>query len=137
MMQYPPCSNILAVLMTSKKEEMASKASNLLCGAVKMQFGDVILGTDRIEDMKVAALSGDSDIERKTDINRLAPLSVIGPAKANLSKVNDIYRYVIYLKCEDYILLKEVKNFMEGFVQFSEQFKDCTVQYDFNPMNGY
>ena len=137
MMQYPPCSNILAVLMTSKKEEMASKASNLLCGAVKMQFGDVIIGTDRIEDMKAAVLSGDSDIERKTDINRLAQLSVIGPAKANLSKVNDIYRYVIYLKCEDYILLKEVKNFMEGFVQFSEQFKDCTVQYDFNPMNGY
>ncbi|MDO5293799.1 MAG: primosomal protein N' [bacterium] len=111
MVKYPPCSNILAVLLTSKKEQVVVQASKLLGGAVSTQF---------------AYLNEETEV-----------LKVIGPAKANLSKVNDVFRYVIHLKCEDYDLLKQVKNYMEGFVQYSEYFKYCSVQYDFNPMNGY
>lgn len=114
MMQYPPIANILAVLLTSKKDEIVEQASKLLAGAVKMQFG----------------------IEQTAEV-KSSDMTVIGPAQATLSKVNDVYRYVIYLKCENYMMLKDAKNYMEGFVEYSEYFKYCNVQYDFNPMNGY
>lgn len=111
MVKYPPCSNIVAVLLTSKREQEVVRGANLLAAAAKKQF---------------------EQVNQEEEI-----LRVIGPTKANLSKVNDVYRYVIHIKCDDYALLKAVKNYMEGFVKYSEYFKYCNVSYDFNPMNGY
>lgn len=110
LMEYPPCSNILAVLLTSKKEEEVARASDLLARAVLKQFEPEL---------------------------HAQQFKIIGPTKAVVSKINDVYRYVIHIKCGDYVLLKEIKNFMEGFKDYSEYFNNCSVQYDFNPMNGY
>ena len=62
---------------------------------------------------------------------------IIGPAPAGITKINDIYRQVIYLKHEEYDLLVDIKNYLEGYYNFSEQFSGCSLQFDFNPMSGY
>lgn len=108
LMKYPPASNILLLLITSKEEEQAVKAAAHLGEAIKLYFQDQ---EDKIE--------------------------LIGPAPASLSKANDNYRQVIYLKHKDYGTLIEVKNYLEGYFNYSELFTGCNLQFDFNPMNTY
>ena len=109
-MDYPPVSNILVVLVTSKDENKVIKAIELLSGAMNTEFATQVQQGD---------------------------VKLIGPTKANLSKANDIYRYVMHLKSSDYQLLKNIKDYMEGFSNYSDYMKGCGVQFDFNPMNGY
>ncbi len=106
---YPPAANILAVLILSAKEELAEAAAKLLAGATEQFAGE----------------HADAEFER------------IGPVPASLAKANDIYRYVIYIKQENYNALVALKNFLEGYILYSEKFKQVNVQFDFNPMNGY
>jgi primosomal protein N' (replication factor Y) len=62
--------------------------------------------------------------------------SVIGPTQAQVAKVNDIYRWVIYAKSEDYGALVLAK---DGLEQVLSQgiWRQTGVQFDFNPMNGF
>ncbi|WP_310605381.1 replication restart helicase PriA [Anaerosporobacter sp.] len=119
-MKYPPVSNILVAFLTSKNEEMVAKAADLFKAAV----------LDYKEQMKLQMSMSQEKMET-------GDLEIIGPVKANVAKVNDIYRYVLYMKHMDYIYLKDLKNFMEGFIDYSAIFKGCSVQFDFNPMNSY
>lgn len=64
-------------------------------------------------------------------------IQVIGPADANISKVNDIYKKVIYLKSADYEELVNMKNRLEGEIREDPSFKNVSVQFNFNPMNGF
>ncbi|MFW5629406.1 MAG: replication restart helicase PriA [Acetivibrio ethanolgignens] len=64
-------------------------------------------------------------------------VAFIGPAAATVGKVNDIYRQVLYIKSVDYNILKEIKNFMEGYLSCTEEFKQINVQFDFDPMFHY
>ena len=64
-------------------------------------------------------------------------IHVIGPADASVAKVNDIYKKVIYLKHEDYQVLVEIKDHLEQFINKDTNFKNVSVQFDFNPMNGF
>lgn len=64
-------------------------------------------------------------------------IRLIGPAKASLSKANDYYRRMLYIKNASYEYLKQAKNYLEGFIEFSEAFKKVSIQFDFDPMNGY
>lgn len=107
-LQYPPAAHILAILIASKEEEKAEKTSKLLEGAIKEWYNKVE------EDVKI-----------------------VGPAKASLAKANDIYRYLLYIKHWDYNSLIELKNFLEGFIKFSEQFAGSNISFDFNPMSSY
>ncbi len=107
MLGYPPISNILAILIASKEEEKGEFASRLLNDAIMAES------------------------------QKMDELKIIGPSKATLSKVNDIYRRVLYVKCEEYAVLKNIKNYLEGYIRFSEYFKGCSIQFDFNPMNSY
>lgn len=71
-------------------------------------------------------------------IREKAPkILVIGPAKASLSKAKDIYRRMVYIKDRDYSQLKELKDYLEGYMDYSEQFKGVTIQFDFDPVTGY
>ncbi len=110
MLGYPPAANILAILITSKKEKDAKGASILIANAVKEGF-----------------------VKPEYD----ETLKVIGPTRGILGKINDTYRFVIHIKAKDYDLLKDIKNFMEGFVDYSSFFANCSIQYDFNPISGY
>ena len=110
MLGYPPVANILAILITSKREGFAQQASQMIALAVNEEF-----------------------IKTKQEDS----LKVIGPTRGILGKINDTYRFVIHIKARDYVLLKEIKNYLEGFIDYSSIFVNCSVQYDFNPVNGY
>lgn len=63
-------------------------------------------------------------------------VQVIGPASAAIGKIQDIYRNIFYIKHRDYAVLVEAKDAMETYIARKEWNTD-TVQFDFNPMNGY
>lgn len=108
LMKYPPASHILLLLITAGSEELAVKAAVHLGEAIRLYF-----------------------------VDRASQVELIGPAPATISKVNDIYRQVIYLKNHDYDRLVAVKNYLEGYFSYSEAFKECNLQFDFNPLSGY
>lgn len=63
--------------------------------------------------------------------------AVIGPASASISKVQDYYRKVIYVKQENYDILTKVKDRIEKYMKEEKMDSDCFLQFDFNPMNTY
>ncbi len=107
MLQYPPEAHIMAVLISGRKEEDVKDKANLLKQVMELELKE----QDKIK--------------------------VIGPAKASIAKLNDIYRQVMYIKSSDYTLLIEIKDFLEGFSKYSENMKMVNVQFDFDPMNSY
>lgn len=108
LMQYPPAAHILLVLITSKKEEHAEEAS--------IHLGKAI--TEMVNEQQINA-------------------QMIGPATASLAKANDYYRRVIYIKHEEYRTLVEIKNYLEGYLNYTNHFTDCSFQFDFDPMSSY
>jgi primosomal protein N' (replication factor Y) len=108
LMSYPPAAHILLALITSKEEACADKSALHLDEALK----------EMLEQKAITA-------------------QVIGPATAGLSKANDIYRRVIYIKHYEYNTLIEIKNYLEGYFNYSQKFAGCNLQFDFNPMSSY
>ncbi len=71
------------------------------------------------------------------EVNRLKDsVQMIGPAKATIGKINDIYRFVIYLKHKDYQKLQMLRERIEVFLEQAER-KNETVQFDFDPIDSY
>ena len=68
-------------------------------------------------------------------IDRNRRIQVIGPASPYVGRVNDVYRLVLYLKCEEYQVLMEAKNQMERYIEINRGFASLRIQFDFNPMN--
>ena len=64
----------------------------------------------------------------------LQPIRIIGPAPATIGRINDIFRFVFYVKSAKYDRLVEVKDMLEQKVQ-GLQLKMEMVQFDFDPMN--
>lgn len=104
---YPPAAHMMAVLITASREERGEKLSEQL-----------------------AALTKDFLKEGKNKV------SVIGPAKASIGKINDIYRFVIYYKAFDYGQLTSVKDKIEQYLQ-SLALKEENVQFDFDPTDSF
>ena len=61
-------------------------------------------------------------------------VEVIGPAKAGIGKINDVYRFVFYIKSKDKETLIKYKNRLEEGIA---EVKDLQVIFDMNPMNPY
>ena len=66
-----------------------------------------------------------------------AEVQVIGPADAAVSRVNDIFRKVLYIKAADYKRLVSIKNMLETYISEDAAFRTVTIQFDFDPMNGF
>lgn len=66
-----------------------------------------------------------------------AEVQVIGPADAAVSRVNDIFRKVLYIKAADYKRLVSIKNMLETYISEEPAFRTVTIQFDFDPMNGF
>lgn len=67
-------------------------------------------------------------------------LHVIGPAAASVGKIQDIYRFMIYVKHKDGGRLVEVKNAVEAFLEKRQEMGEAgkeTVQFDFDPLRSY
>ncbi len=108
MLRYPPVSNMMAVQILAKEEDRGAT-----------------LATDLAE--LAASFKNPSERPDKG-------LLVIGPAPASIGKVNDIFRFVFYVKHEKYDTLVEVKDKLEEKINLL-QLKQEMVQIDFNPMN--
>ena len=61
---------------------------------------------------------------------------IIGPSAASVGRINDIYRNVLYIKHREYQTLVDIKDALELLIRRMQWGKD-SVQFDFNPMNGY
>lgn len=104
---YPPAAHMMAVLVTAAQEERGEKLAGQLAAFVKKFLKE--------EDKKV---------------------SVIGPAKASIGKINDIFRFVIYCKAFDYGQLTLVKDKIEQYLQ-PMALKEENIQFDFDPIDSY
>lgn len=114
MLRYPPVYHMLVVLCAAKDEKAAAEAAEQLAVYLKA---------------------------KEPALNEQVPLSdrvlFVGPADAAVAKVNDIYKKVIYLRHADYQKLVSLKDSVERFTADNTAFKDITIQFDFNPMNGF
>ncbi|MBO5279312.1 MAG: primosomal protein N' [Lachnospiraceae bacterium] len=65
-------------------------------------------------------------------------MEMLGPTKAGISRMKDIYRFVIYYKeAERGNSIEEAKKRLEDYLELYKDRWDCMVQFDFNPMTGY
>ncbi|MGN0496814.1 MAG: primosomal protein N' [Lachnospiraceae bacterium] len=108
-LMYPPFTHVLAVFMESLSYDRVMEVSDTL----KHQIDDMIKSTD--------------DCETR----------VIGPCDATISKVNDRYRRVIYIKNKDYDSLVVFKNNIEAYMDMIKDWNHCYITFDFDPMHGY
>ncbi|MGN0342021.1 MAG: primosomal protein N' [Roseburia sp.] len=63
-------------------------------------------------------------------------LFLVGPAEASVAKIKDVYRRVLYIRHEDYKRLVELKDDLEQLIM-QREIKNLSVQFDFDPMNGF
>ncbi len=61
-------------------------------------------------------------------------VKVIGPAPASIGKINDIFRFVFYVKHQKYDRLVQMKDILEEKLHIWQPGAE-TVQFDFDPMN--
>lgn len=109
LLKYPPVWNMMVMLVASKDSLYAGLCADLLA----------------------------KKLEQAQNNGKLDGLSMIGPADAAVAKVNDIYKKVIYFKHEDYNTLVHIKDVLEEFIGKHREFQNVSIQFDFNPMNGF
>ena len=63
--------------------------------------------------------------------------TVIGPNEASISKINDRYRRVIYIKALEIEELIHTKDTLERYMEQSPMLNELNVQFDFDPMSNY
>lgn len=107
MLGYPPASHLLAVQVFSKEEERGKSLAGQLAEAA---------GLGR-------PVPGDRE-----------GMALIGPAPASIGRINDIFRFVFYVKCPKYDKLVSIKDLLEQKLQ-TMQLANELVQFDFDPMN--
>ena len=105
---YPPASHMLAILVSSENEQ----AGESLC----VRIGNLL--------------------KAGTDPESREKMQIIGPAKASVGRINDIYRFVIYCKHKDYNKLVECKDKVESFLNQTE-IRGQNVQFDFDPIDSF
>ncbi|MCD7922956.1 MAG: primosomal protein N' [Clostridiales bacterium] len=117
LMNYPPVWNMMVIYITSEQEKVVSRAAFVLQYRLLEKTG---------EDREGGPAGMDSE-----------KIQIIGPADAAVSKINDRYRKVIYVKGADYERLVSLKNDLDAFMRDHDAFRKAAVQFDFNPMNGF
>ena len=70
-------------------------------------------------------------------LNGRGEMQIIGPASPSVGRVNDVYRKVVYLKCQKYDTLIEVKNKLEQYIEINSGYQTIRVQFDFDPMHVF
>lgn len=108
MMGYPPASHMLAVQIYAASQEEGSR----LAGQLADQAGRYA--------------------DQEKPLNQR--MMIVGPAPAGIGKVNDIYRFVFYVKDRSYEELIRVKDGLETWMG-EQQRGRISLQFDFDPMN--
>ncbi|WP_026507990.1 replication restart helicase PriA [Butyrivibrio sp. MC2013] len=110
LMGYPPVGHMMAIGISSGDEEKGIAFANRLRAHL--------------------------DRNRKDKTGSV----LIGPTPAAISKINDIFRFVIYVKSSNYAILTSIKDLADEFVkemQAAGQYRGYSVQFDFDPMNTF
>ena len=111
LMGYPPASQLMAVLVSCKEEELLETACHYL---------------------KAYAESCCKKCERAG-----TSVQLIGPASPYVGKVRDTYRRVIYLKSEQEAVLVFLKDQLEQYIEINSGFQNLWIQFDLNPMSVF
>jgi len=112
LMQYPPVAHMLAVQIYAANEKEGMSVAN-----------------------KLAHIVRDKDLfAEEMGINKKEAVQVIGPAPAGIGKINDIYRFVFYIKQEDYENLIVIKDRLEEAYSAMAP-RQINIQFDFDPIN--
>ena len=109
LMDYPPVSNLLTVKVSSKYEPFANDAPMWLLNVATRKFEKICKDTG------------------------LEMPQAIGPSRASVYKLNDIFSVLLFFKHKQYTVLTQVKDILEMYIREHEQdFKMVSVQFDFN-----
>lgn len=92
-----------------------------------------VLITSQVEEEGMILCGKIKDIIDRQEEN----FSVIGPAQANISRIRDVYRKVIYIKHKDKNKIIHLKNIIEEKIKAENKTIRAEAQFDLNPMNGY
>lgn len=103
---YPPIMEFLVILLTGDKEDLLDEEAKNV-----------------------------ESIITKTNKECEDSVTVIGPTKANIAKINDVYRRVFYLKSIDYSQLVRIKDAIEKEYEKAE--KKIGIYFDFSPVSKY
>ncbi len=112
LMQYPPMAHMMAVQIYAVEETEGKRVAQGLAHMVK-QYALFL---------------------QQKEASKTASLQIIGPAPAGIGKVNDIYRFVFYVKQESYDMLIGVKDMLEEQVHKMD-LRQINIQFDFDPIN--
>ena len=102
LLKYPPVYNMMVLLITSEDKDMTYEASKQLATALK-KLG---AGMDK--------------------------LRIIGPGDASISKINDVYRRVIYIKAYGMDNIIKMRQAIDNYNQ-----DGVNISVDVNPMSTY
>lgn len=115
------------------EEEMAYRS--LLSYPPVSQMMVIFIGCDDAEVGEAAASMLGKEI--RTHFSRVEDLQVIGPSRASVEKIKDVYRHVIYVKHVKYQWLIFIRDHLEKYMKDKGIFEKAMVTFDFNPMIGY
>ena len=116
---YPPAAHMLAVQIFAREESRGEALAGALAESVRESAT-----AERGQERKDAAQTG----------GQWDRMQIIGPAPAVIGRINDIFRFVFYVKCAKYDTLVKVKDALEERIQ-GEQLRTELVQFDFDPVN--
>lgn len=110
LMGYPPAAHMMAVQIFAGQEMAGKRLAERLTDLARKQIGSQERGEGRMQ--------------------------LLGPAPASIGRINDIFRFVFYIKCKKYDKLIETKEFLEEEIQ-KMQLRGESVQFDFDPMQAF
>lgn len=111
----------------------------------EMSYRDLMMYPPAAHMMAVLVLSPDAVTgagharelaERAKAVSGDALALVIGPTEASIGRINDVFRYIFYIKHRNYQVLTEIKDALEAYID-TMQWNADSVQFDFNPMRNY
>lgn len=70
---------------------------------------------------KLREIAGEADFEA---------VEFIGPSRAGIAKAKDLYRYTLYMKHQDIKELMRLRDFLEGYLKWSQQFSNIYFTFD-------
>lgn len=115
--EYPPVIHMMAILITSPNEKKGETFAGRIVEMIKEQM---------------PCLADNSDVKK---VDTSGKVTLIGPARASIGRINDIYRFLIYCKSSKYRQLTKIKDIVESYVQ-SAGSREENIQFDFDPVNN-
>ena len=89
--------------------------------------------------MMVLLAEGESDQEAALAVKKLREIAAeadfdgvefIGPSRASITRARDLYRYTLYMKHQDSKELIRLRDFLEGYLKWSQRFQNIYFTFD-------